>query len=57
MTRNAVVSNETIELSRSIRQVPFNVCPKSNRWHVRDEMNFAHAPGMTEKEKPGEAGL
>ena len=36
----------------------FSVSPKCNRMHLAGEMDFGLArPGVTEKKKPGEAGL
>jgi hypothetical protein len=56
VTRKAVLSNETIELS----QARFQRGPEMQQLHVRGEMDFFRfmpARSMPKKQKPGEAGL
>jgi hypothetical protein len=60
MTRKLTLSNETIELSQSIRRAGFGVCPKSNRMHVRDSNEFrarAHAPAWQKTKSPAGPGF
>jgi hypothetical protein len=58
VTRKSTLSNETLNChSRSIAHA-FSVSLKCNREHARGEMDFlVRAPGVTQKKKPGEAGL
>jgi hypothetical protein len=58
VTRKLAFSNETLNCHSPFVARAFSVSPKCNRMHLRGEMDFGFArPGVTEKKKPGEAGL